>query len=116
MVPEFLKRQTQPKISYNLSVKYQFVVFDTETTSLGKDAQICQLAAINQHGKTYNEYVLSTCNISNYASCVNKLTLKTVNGQRTLLKENVPVRSVPRVNFFNLSSVSFPVVRIVTQI
>ena len=95
MVPAFLQRKTQPKISHNDSLNYQFVVFDTETTSLGKQAQICQLAAMTKDGKTYNEYVLPTCNISSYASRVNKLTVKTVNGERTLLKENVPVHSVP---------------------
>ncbi|KAJ7336009.1 hypothetical protein OS493_013379 [Desmophyllum pertusum] len=39
MVPAFIQRHTQPKISYNHSLKYQFVVFDTETTSLGKEAK-----------------------------------------------------------------------------
>ena len=95
MVPAFSQRKTQPKISHNDSLNYQFVVFDTETISLGKQAQICQLAAMTKDGKTYNEYVLPTCNISSYASCANKLTVKTVNDERTLLKENVPVHSVP---------------------
>ena len=95
MVPTFIKRPKQPKISYKNTVDYQFLVFDTETTSLGKEAQICQLSALTKAGESYNDYVLPTCNISLYASRVNKLSVKTVNGQRTLLKENVPVNSVP---------------------
>ena len=85
MVPAFSQRKTQPKVSHNDSLNYQFVVFDTETTLLGKQAQIFQLAAMTKDGKTYNEHVLPTCNISSYAPRVNKLTVKTVNDERTLL-------------------------------
>ena len=110
MVSPFQKRPVQPKVCFNNAAKYQFVVFDTETTSLGKDAEICQIAAITKGGNTYNNYILPTRNISHYASRVNKLTVKITNGQRTLFKENAPVKSVPLseclVNFLNfLSSV-----------
>ena len=114
MVPAFIQRHMQLKFFYSYLLKYQFIVFDTETASLGKKAQICQLAAITQEGKTYNEYVLPTCNISNYASRVNKLTVKTVNGQKTLLKENVPVHSVPLSECLQTFIISSPLVRIVT--
>lgn len=39
MVPAFIQRHMQPKISYNHSLKYQFIVFDTKT-SLGKEAHM----------------------------------------------------------------------------
>ena len=94
MVPPFKTRPTQPKISYNEAIRYQFVVFDIETTGLSKQTQICQLAAVTKEGKTYNEYVLPTCDIDHRASRINKLSVKVVNGQRTLLKESVPVQSV----------------------
>lgn len=94
MVPPFKTRPKQPKISYNEAISYQFVVFDIETTGLSKQTQICQLAAITKEGKIYNEYVLPTCDIDHHASRINKLSVKVVNGQRTLLKANVPVHSV----------------------
>ena len=58
MVPLFQKRPVQPKICFNNVTKYQFVEFDTETTPLGKDAEICQIAAITKGGNTYNNYIL----------------------------------------------------------
>ena len=94
MVPPFKTRPKQPKISYNEAISYQFVVFDIETTGLSKQTQICQLAPITKEGKIYNEYVLPTCHIDHHASRINKLSVKVVNGQRTLLKANVPVHSV----------------------
>ena len=39
--------------------------------------------------------MLPTSNISHYASRVNKLTVKFIDGQRTLLRGNLPVKSVP---------------------
>ena len=95
MVPPFKTRPIQPKISYNDAIRYQFVVFDIETTGLSKQTQICQLAAVTKEGKIYNEYVLPECDIDHRASRINKLSVKVVSGRRTLLKENVPVHSVP---------------------
>ena len=54
MVPPFQKRPVQPRVCFNNVAKYQLVVFDTETTSLGKDAEICQIAAITKGGNTYS--------------------------------------------------------------
>ena len=48
LVPPFTPRPTYLPISYKDTIKYEFVVFDIETTSTGKDAQICQLFAINK--------------------------------------------------------------------
>ena len=94
LVPPVTTRPTSPQITFQDSIKYQFVVFDTETTSTGKDAQICQIAAITKSGKCFNEYILPTCNITHHASLINKLSIKTINGHRTLLKDNNPVNSV----------------------
>ena len=51
-----------------------------QTSSLGKDAKICQIAAITKKGDTYNNYVLPAGNISHCASGRNKLTVKSLNG------------------------------------
>ena len=94
LVPPFTTRPTHPKISYQGTINYEFMVFDTETTSTGKGAQICQLSAIAKSGNCFNEYILPTCNISHHASLINGLSIKTINGQRTLLKDNNPVLSI----------------------
>ncbi|RMX40782.1 hypothetical protein pdam_00023860 [Pocillopora damicornis] len=62
------KRPAQPKVCLNNAAKYQFVLFDTKTTSPVKDAEICQITAITKGGKIYNNYILPTRNISLYGS------------------------------------------------
>lgn len=94
LVPPFTSRPTHPHVSYQSTINYEFIVFDTETTSTGKGAQICQLSAITKSGNCFNEYILPTCNISHHASLINGLSIKTINGKRTLLKDNNPVLSI----------------------
>ena len=43
LVPPFTSRLTYPQISYQSTINYEFIIFDTEATSTGKGAQICQL-------------------------------------------------------------------------
>ena len=115
MVPPFKTHLKQPKISYNEAISYQFVVSDIETTGLSKQTQICQLAAITKEGKSYNEYVLPTCDIDHHASRINKLSVKVVNGQRTLLKATCQYIRFFSVNVYKISPLScFMTKRIVT--
>jgi len=67
LVHPFTIGPTPLQLTFQDSVHYQFIVFDTETTSTEKDAQICQLAAITKSGKCFNEYILPTCNIRHRA-------------------------------------------------
>ena len=94
LVPPFTTRPTHPKISFQGTTDYEFIVFDTETTSTGKCAQISQLSAITKSGNCFNEFILPTCNVSHHASLINGLSIKTTNGQRTLLKDNSPVLTI----------------------
>ena len=94
LVPPFTTRPTHPIVSYKDTINYEFIVFDTETTSTRKCAQICQLSAITKSGKCFNDYILPTCNISLLASRINGLSIKTINGQKTMLKDSNPVLSV----------------------
>ena len=94
LVPPFTTRPTHPIVSYKDTINYEFIVFNTETTSTGKGAQICQLSAITKSGKCFNDYILPTCNISLHASRINGLSIKTINGQKTMLKDSNPVLSV----------------------
>ena len=38
-------------LQYDSKQKYQFVIFDTETTCTGKLAEMCQLSAVSENGK-----------------------------------------------------------------
>jgi DNA polymerase III epsilon subunit-like protein len=76
----------------NGAVFYNIVLFDTETNTTGKQAELCQLAAINQSSlASFSEYVLPNKNIDKYASRVNNLSIKTVDGKRVLFKQSNPV-------------------------
>ena len=74
---------------------YNIILFDTETNKMGKDAELCQIAAINQAGdRSFVEYILPKKNIERHASKVNNLTIRTINGQRVLFKESSPVQTL----------------------
>jgi len=72
---------------------YTFVVFDTETTWIGKNAELCQLSAIHEN-QVFWKYILPTGYVSTGASRVNKLSVQNIDGIRKLLKENQPVETV----------------------
>ena len=61
----------------------------------GKAAEICQLSAIDKSGlHTFSHYILPNSDIQFQASKVNQLAIKSVNGQRTLFKDNKAVIAV----------------------
>ena len=91
VVPKHTQRPSPRREEFDDSKFYNFVLFDTETNSTGKLAEICQLAAMDKAGKRFSCYILPNRDIDSYASKVNKLTVKYVNGIRTLFKENQPV-------------------------
>lgn len=94
-VPNNIQRPSIKKEKYNDSIFYNFVLFDTETNSTGKLAELCQLAAVDKSGKNFSCYILPNRDIDAHASKVNNLTIKTVNGIRTLCKDNHPVTVLP---------------------
>ena len=76
-------------MAYDQNTFYNFVIFDLETNTTGKAAEIRQLSAVDQSGRSsFSEYALAVEQIDKYASRVNKLSVKIVNGQRTLLKKH----------------------------
>ena len=71
------------------------MTFDTETNMAGKAAEICQLSAIDKSGlHTFSHYILPNSDIQFQASKVNQLTIKSVNGERTLFKDNKSVTAI----------------------
>ena len=94
-VSEFTLRPTCPDIVYHGNIFYNIIVFDTETNRLGREAELCQLSAIDKSGRcSFSEYILPNNSIDISASEVNKLFVRTVNGQRTLFKEAQPLETV----------------------
>lgn len=93
LVPSYYAQPDLPKLTYDPKQTYTFVVFDTETTCTGKNAELCQLSAIHEN-QVFSKYILPTGNVSTGASRVNKLSVQNINGIRKLLKENQPVETV----------------------
>ena len=94
IVPPYTPRPQCSPIAFddNAAVFYNIVLFDTETNTTGKQAELCQLAAINQSSlASFSEYVLPNKNIDKYASRVNNISIKTVDGKRVLFKQSNPV-------------------------
>ena len=95
LVSPHKSRPTQVSLLYDPMRKHKLIVFDTETTCTGRAAELCQISATSEDGKhEFSHYILPRSNISTGASLVNNLTIKSINGKRTLCKSNSPVVSV----------------------
>lgn len=79
-VPQHTTKPSVHKEKFDISKCYNFVLFDIETNSMGKSAEVFQFAAVDRSGKRFSWYILPNRDIDSYASKVNKLTVKTVNG------------------------------------
>ena len=94
-LPELTIRPVAEKCPFNRNNVYNFIIFDIETNSSGKTAEICQLSAIDRSGLyQFNEYILPSRNVDVHASRVNGLSVRSIHGSRTLYKEDQPVSSV----------------------
>jgi hypothetical protein len=98
-VPPYTPRPECSPVEINeADLSYNIILFDTETNKMGKDADLCQIAAINQAGdQSFSEYqtnILPNKNIEKHASKVNNLTIQTINGQQALFKESNPVQTL----------------------
>ena len=75
---------TRPSVvhdKYDTEKLYNFIVFDTETNTTGKKAELCQLPATDKYGvDKFSCYIFPNRNIDKQVSRVNKLTIKSVNG------------------------------------
>jgi DNA polymerase III epsilon subunit-like protein len=50
------------------------IFFDLETTGLGKDCDIVQIAAVHENGKTFNRYIIPEVDIEEDATKINGIT------------------------------------------
>jgi len=74
IVPEYTTRPLAEQFKYEESKVYNILVFDTETTTTEKSAELCQLSVTDQSGMhQFSTYVLPEQDIDYFASRVNKL-------------------------------------------
>ena len=79
VVSNYTDRPPKNYEKYDKSKLYNFVLFDLETNTTGKAAEICQLSATDTSGLQFSIYVLPTSGIDQYASRVNKNCVKKTN-------------------------------------
>ncbi|XP_028418739.1 uncharacterized protein LOC114544257 [Dendronephthya gigantea] len=95
IVQPYTPRPQCSPIQYKAHVFYNIIVFDVETNTTGKNAELCQLAAIDKQGLVqFAEYILPYKNVDKYALRVNNLTVRIVDGKRTLFKDSNPVNAL----------------------
>ena len=83
------------KFPYDRNTAYNFVIYDIETNTSGKTAEICQLSAVDQSGlHCFNNCILPSRDVEIHATRVNDLSVRTVRGVRTLFKDNKPIETV----------------------
>ena len=93
IVPPYSAQPDPAKLPFDPTKTYTFVVFDTETTCNGKNAELCQLSAIDENSTLFSKYILPTGSVTPGATQVNKLSVQNINGTRKLFKENQPVET-----------------------
>ena len=95
-VSKYTPRPQAKQVNFNKETYYNFLVFDTETNTTGKHAEICQLAVTDQSGNnSFSTYILPKNDIDFYAAKVNKLKILNFNGERKLLKNNEVIHTLP---------------------
>ena len=95
-VAPYVTRPNCPaSIEFSSDVDYNIILFDIETNTTGKAAQLCQIAAVDKTGENcFSQYILPDNDIDKYATRVNKLTVKSVDGNRTLFKDDVALKTL----------------------
>jgi len=88
-------RPVVEKFLYDRNTVNNFIIYDIETNTSGKTAEICQLSAVDQSSlHCFNNYILPLRDVDIHATRVNGLSVRTVRDVRTLFKDNQPVETV----------------------
>ena len=83
IVSPYTPRPLATKVKYDENKFYNFLIFDTETNTTGKSAELSQLSATDQTGLyQFSTYTLPVHDIDHFASKLNKLKIVKVNGER----------------------------------
>lgn len=88
--------QLQPQNYDEKFFHYNTLVWDTETTTIGKSAEIIQITVMSSDEQfCFSEYITPTTVISQSASNIHGLTSKVVNGNTVMYKDGKEVLSFP---------------------
>ena len=110
-VASYVARPNCPSIEFSSDVDYNIILFDIETNTTGKTGQLCQIAAVDKTGKNcFSQYVLPDNDIDKYATRVNKLTVKSVDVNRTLFKDDVALKTLTSQEAISYLSATFNIV------
>ena len=72
IVSPYTPRPLATKVKYDENKFYNFLIFDTETNTTGKSAELCQLSATDQTDLyQFSTYTLPVHDIDHFASKVN---------------------------------------------
>ena len=82
------------KFPCDRNTAYNFAIYDIETNTSGKTAEICQLSAVDQSGLYCFSYIWPLRDVEIRATRVNGLSVRIVRSVRTLFKDNQPVETV----------------------
>lgn len=95
-VPRVSECVTYSPIPFSDQDSYKFVVFDLETTGLGWNAEICQIAAaeLKSNAPVWSKYILPESSIDDSASVFHGITIKMIGGKQCLLNEGKPVEAL----------------------
>ncbi|CAH3174474.1 unnamed protein product [Porites lobata] len=98
-VPTFSERPSKKYITCpddeNSVKSFSFVIFDTETSCGGKQAEIIQLAAETKEGRSFSTFSTPKKEISPHASRVNKFKISWVGGKKCLYRGGNILQTVP---------------------
>ena len=97
LLQESLTRpEVQPHVCDQESYFYNFLIWDTETTAIGKSAEIIHISVVSKDEQfCFSKYVTPKTAISPAASKVHGVTSQVVNGVHVLHKDGNDVQSVP---------------------
>ena len=89
--------QIQPHVCDQQSSYYNFLIWDTETTTIGKSAELLQISITSKDEQfSFSEYIITPKTaISPAASKVHGLTSKVLNGVSVLYKDGNEVQCTP---------------------
>ena len=83
------------KFPCDRNTAYNFAIYDIETNTSGKTAEICQLSAVDRSGLyCFSDYIWPLRDVEIHATRVNGLSVRIVRSVRTLFKDNQPVETV----------------------
>ena len=87
--------------TFNEDNCYNVLVFDTETTTVGRSAEIIQIAATtteDQDAQTFSQYIKPNTLITKAALNIHGIQSFIVNGEKVMYRDSVPIAGRTKLN------------------